>query len=162
MEFSAQHTLLWAFLFASLILSLHLIISKTSNRLSSTYFRKKLRIVSMRQLQSEEFYLSPWEFVSWELLRFCAVVSRSASLQMSHFTRRSMRCYLQQQQRREFLELFVFWLLTINSDAALVSSAFRNNTCSNFTSRWLLFVRPFGKLKNFLLHASPASNDSSS
>jgi len=38
-EVSAQHTLLWAFLFVSLILSLHLIISKTSNRLSSISFR---------------------------------------------------------------------------------------------------------------------------
>ena len=38
-EVSAQHTLLWAFLFVSLILSLHLIISNTSNRLSSISFR---------------------------------------------------------------------------------------------------------------------------
>ena len=38
-EVSAQYTLFWAFLFVSLILSLHLIISKTSNRLSSTSFR---------------------------------------------------------------------------------------------------------------------------
>ena len=51
---------------------------------------------------------------------------------------------------RQHLKLFVLWLLTINSDAALVPSAFRNIQCSNFTSRWLLSVRPFGFCSTYL------------
>ena len=107
-------------------------------------YDKNSRILSTRQLKSQDVYLTRSEFASWELPGVCAVLSRSASLQMLHFILRSMRSSLQQLHRRQLLKLFVLWLLTINSDAALVSSAFRNIQCSNFTFRWLQSVRPFG------------------
>jgi hypothetical protein len=105
---------------------------------------KKLRILSTRQLKSEDGYLSLSEFASWELSEVCAVLSKSASFQMLYCILRSMRSSLQQLHRRQLLKLFALWLLTINSDAALVSSAFRIIQCSNCTSPWLLSVRPFG------------------
>ena len=73
---------------------------------------------------------------------------------MLHFILRSMRSSLQQLHRRQLLKLFVLCLLTINSDATLVPSAFRNIQCSSFTSRWLLSVRPFGLCCTHLLISS--------
>ena len=74
---------------------------------------KKSRILSTRQLKSQDAYLSPSEFTSWELPGLCAVHSRSSSLQMLHFALRSMRSSLQQLHRRQLLKLFVlcsdFW-----------------------------------------------------
>jgi len=46
-------------------------------------------------------------------------------------------------------KLFVLWLLTIISDAVMVSSAFQNIKCSNSTSRKLFPVRPFEELRYF-------------
>ena len=65
---------------------------------------KKSRILSTRQLKSQDAYLSPSEFTSWELPGVCAVLSRSASLQMSHFILRSMRSSLLQLHRRQLLK----------------------------------------------------------
>jgi len=53
----------------------------------------------------------------------------------------------------------VLYLLTIDSDATLVSSTFEITHSSNFESRWLLPVWPFGDLRILLLHALPAPND---
>jgi len=48
-----------------------------------------------------------------------------------------LRCF-QQQHHRRLLKLFVLYLLTIDSDAALVSSTFENTHSLNSESRWLL------------------------
>jgi len=50
-------------------------------------------------------------------------------------------------------QLFVLYLLTIDSDAALVSSTFEIKHSINFESRWLLPVWPFGDLRIILLRA---------
>ena len=46
--------------------------------------------------------------------------------------------YFQQQNHRRLLKLFVLYLLTIDSDAALDSSTFEITHSSDFESPWLL------------------------
>ena len=71
-----------------------------------------------------------------------------------------LRCF-QQQNHRRLLKLFVLYLLTIDSDAALVSSTFEITHSSNFESRWLL---PSDHLENSdfspaAAHIVPAPNN---
>ena len=71
-----------------------------------------------------------------------------------------LRCF-QQQHHRRLLKLFVLYLLTIDSDAALVSSTFEITHSSNFESRWLL---PSDHLENSdfspaAAHIVPAPNN---
>jgi len=79
------------------------------------------------------------------------VPSRSASLWiLQSVSRPGLRCF-QQQNHRRLLKLFVLYLSTIDSDAALVSSTFEITHFFIFESRWLLPVRPFGELRFLLL-----------
>jgi len=65
------------------------------------------------------------------------VPSIYASLWILKLVSPSLRCF-QQQNHRRLLNLFVLYLLTIDSDAALVSSTFEITHSLNFESRWLL------------------------
>jgi len=116
---------------------------------------KKLTNVSTRKLKSEDVYLGLCEFAFREPLRVYAVLSRSATLHMLHFILRSMRFSLQ-RQRRQLPKLLV-------SDHQLRCSyslkRFWEYSILQCTSRLIRSVRPFGELRNFPLHASPASND---
>ena len=68
------------------------------------------------------------------------IPSRSASLWiLQSVSPPGLRCF-QQQNHKRLLKLFVLYLLTIDSDAALVSSTFEITHSSIFESRWLLPV----------------------
>ena len=97
-------------------------------------------------LESLRVCIVPWSV--WEHPRLCAVVSRPASLQMLHFILRSMRVCGALYSNNNAAS-FLLWLLTTNSDALLVWSAFGNIQCSNFLSWWVLSVRPFGGRRHF-------------
>ena len=67
--------------------------------------------------------------------------SRSARSWILQLVSPGLRCF-QQQYHCWLLKLFVLYLLTIDSDAALVSIVFEITHSSNFESRWLLPAWP--------------------
>jgi len=73
------------------------------------------------------------------------------------FVSPGLRCF--QQRRRQLLKLFVLYLMTIDSDAALGWSTFEITHSWNFESRWLLPVWPFGELRFVCCTHFPAPND---
>jgi len=97
------------------------------------------------------FYKCNKRQLTWTVEYYNRIPSRSASLWiMQSVSPPGLRCF-QQQNHRRLLQLFVLYLLTIDSDAALVSSTFEITHSSIFESRWLLPVRPFRELRFFLL-----------
>jgi hypothetical protein len=58
-----------------------------------------------------------------------------------------LRCFQQQNHRRRLLNICVLYLLTIDSDAALVSSTFEITHSSISESRWLLPLWPSRELR---------------
>jgi len=89
------------------------------------------------------------EQLTWTVGYYNPVPSRSASLWIfQSVSPPGLRCFQQQNPRRL---LFVLYLLTIDPDAALVSSTFKITHSSSFESRWLLSVWPFAELRFFLL-----------
>ena len=105
----------------------------------------------------EESRLEPWIVTTVDY--YNRVPSRSVSFWILLSVSPGLR-YFQQLYRRGLLKLFVLHLLTIDSDAALVSSIFESTHSSNFEFRWLLPVWPFGELGIFPdARIVPAPND---
>jgi len=87
--------------------------------------------------------------LNWTVEYYNRIPSISASLWiLQSVLPPGLRCFQQQNHRRLF-NIFVLYLLTIDSDAALVTSFFENTHSSIFESRWLLPVWPFRELRFF-------------